>query len=170
MRAVVSAVSAEGQDCSPGQGAGAAVVPKLREGRRVGALWGCCSTERRPRNEGLALPCRAAMGSPGLSLGAVRYQDVCMCAANKPEHLTAWRSRARACRTSLLPAKKTGNGVSRSHYPGHVPVWTRASRGLSRVASPMRVLPCACCGGGTGTSAESTAKQVTFVHSWVTLN
>ena len=50
MQAVVSAISAEGLDHSPGQSAVAAAFLKRHDSRRVGALLGCCSTMHRPRN------------------------------------------------------------------------------------------------------------------------
>lgn len=47
---VVSTISAEGQDHSPGQSTDTAVFPKLCEHRRVSVLLGCCSAMCRPRN------------------------------------------------------------------------------------------------------------------------
>lgn len=47
---VVSTISAEGQEHSPGQSTVAAAFSKLCKHRRVSVLLGCCSTTCGPKN------------------------------------------------------------------------------------------------------------------------
>lgn len=47
---VVSTISAEGQEHSPGQSTVAAAFSKLYKHRRVTVLLGCCSAMCRPKN------------------------------------------------------------------------------------------------------------------------